>query len=618
MVKKAVILAGGMGSRLRKRTKNHPKGFIKIGNISIVEQSILKLIEAGIETIIIGTGYLSDQYDQLSIKYPQIQCVRNNDYKHTSSMFTLYNLKDHVSEDFLLLESDLIYEKKALRILIKHKEPDVILASEFTHSNDEVFIETDENNLLVKMSKNSRNLKDFHSELTGMTKISIETFKVMCDFAESVFPENKQLDYESALVSISSQRNIYVHKLQDFVWCEIDNEDHLLRAEKYIYPMITLKDKNFPPVKRNVLLNPGPATTTDTVKYAQIVSDICPREEEFGAVMEMITGELTQLVANPKNYSCILFGGAGTAAVESTLSSAIGNNAVLIINNGAYGKRMCQIAEVYKLNYIEYKSSSYEAIDLLSLEETIQHSSMKISHLCVVHNETTTGLLNDINAIGILCEKYQIQLIVDAMSSFAAIPINMDVMNISYLVASSNKNLQGMAGVSFVIARTENLVKTQHIPTRNFYLNLYSQYKYFLETKQMRFTPPVQTLYALKQAIIELNIEGIEQRYERFSKAWEVLINGITHLGLTYLVQKEHQSKIITAIVEPSIKTYNFEEMHDYFYRKGYTIYPGKMDAQNTFRVANIGDVTYKDMELFITMLENYLRSIGYFPERNE
>ena len=245
MVKKAVILAGGMGSRLRTRTKNHPKGFIKIGNISIIEQSILKLIEAGIETIIIGTGYLSDQYDRLSIKYPQIQCVRNNDYKHTSSMFTLYNLKDHVSEDFLLLESDLIYEKKALRILIKHKEPDVILASEFTHSNDEVFIETDENNLLVKMSKNSRNLKDFHSELTGMTKISIETFKVMCDFAESAFPENKQLDYESALVSISSQRNIYVHKLQDFVWCEIDNEDHLLRAEKYIYPMITLKDKNF-------------------------------------------------------------------------------------------------------------------------------------------------------------------------------------------------------------------------------------------------------------------------------------------------------------------------------------------------------------------------------------
>ena len=175
-----------------------------------------------------------------------------------------------------------------------------------------------------------------------------------------------------------------------------------------------------------------------------------------------------------------------------------------------------------------------------------------------------------------------------------------------------------MAGVSFVIARTEDLVNTQYIPKRNFYLHLYSQYKYLLETKQMRFTPPVQTLYALKQAIIELNIEGIEQRYERFSKAWEVLINGITHLGLTHLVQKEHHSRIITTIVEPSIKTYNFEEMHDYFYREGFTIYPGKLDEQDTFRVANIGNITYKDMELFITMLENYLRSIGYFPERNE
>ncbi len=300
------------------------------------------------------------------------------------------------------------------------------------------------------------------------------------------------------------------------------------------------------------------------------------------------------------------------------MSSVVGEEAVLIVNNGAYGKRMCQIAKAYGLNYIEYRSRPDEPLDLAAIEAMIQNSARKISHLAVVHNETTTGLLNDIESIGRLCKKYQIQMIVDAMSSFGAIPIDMEAMNISYLAASSNKNLQGMAGVAFVVAKKDHLEMTKHLRPRNFYLHLYSQYKYFLETKQMRFTPPVQTLYALKQAIIETRLEGIEKRYERYTKSWEVLINGITRLGLTHLVKKEHHSRIITAIMEPNIPSYDFQEMHNYFYRHGYTIYPGKLEGQNTFRVANIGDITYKDIEFFVSLLEQYLISIGYCTERKE
>ncbi|MBT2601821.1 2-aminoethylphosphonate--pyruvate transaminase [Bacillus sp. ISL-53] len=618
MVKTAVILAGGMGTRLREKTENLPKGFLKLDDKPIIEQSILKLLEAGIETIIIGTGHLSEAYEQLTTKYPQIHCVRNDKYSTTSSMYTLYNVRGHVSEDFLLLESDLIYEKQALDRLVQQKKPDVILASGFTNSNDEVFLEIDENQHLVNMSKNKHDLKSIDAELTGISKISHQAFLAMCNYAKTSFLENPLLDYESALIGISKQITLYVDKLDQLIWCEIDNESHLLRAKQFIYPMIKMKEKNFPSVKRNILLNPGPATTTDTVKFAQVVPDICPREEEFGEVMEMISIELTKLVADPTNYTTVLFGGSGTAAVESILSSVIGDEAVLIINNGSYGKRMCQIAEVYRLNYLEYKSSSHEAIDLIALEDYIQNASRKISHLCVVHNETTTGLLNDIEEIGRICGKYNILLIVDAMSSFAAIPINMDQMNISYLAASSNKNLQGMAGVGFVIARKRELEKTKVLQPRNFYLHLYSQFSYFFKTKQMRFTPPVQTLYALKQAIIEVQIEGVTRRYERYKKAWEVLIKGIERLGLTHLVRKEHHSCIITSIIEPNIDSYSFEDMHNYFYCQGFTIYPGKLDGQNTFRVANIGEITRADMEIFIKLLEQYLIKIGYCPERKE
>ena len=264
-------------------------------------------------------------------------------------------------------------------------------------------------------------------------------------------------------------------------------------------------------IKRNILLNPGPATTSDTVKYAQVVPDICPREKEFGDVMEFVSKELTNFVGTNDKYTTILFGGSGTASVEAILSSVVDSGTILIINNGAYGKRMCEIAEIYNLSYIEYESSPIEEINLSELEEIIKTHNLEsiitnetiISHVAVIHHETTTGILNDINSIGSICRKYKIDMIVDAMSSFAGIPINMDEMNIKYLSSSSNKCIQGMAGISFVIANKESIKITKNIKPRNLYLNIYKQYLYFKENYQMRFTPPVQVLYALKQAIVE-------------------------------------------------------------------------------------------------------------------
>ncbi len=356
---------------------------------------------------------------------------------------------------------------------------------------------------------------------------------------------------------------------------------------------------------QNILLNPGPATTTPAVKLAQIVDDICPREKEFGDLMEWVSNELTTIVANKENYTTILFGGSGTAVVESMLTSTVPyDKKVIIVNNGAYGKRMCQIADRYDMDYIEFKSSPIEPIDLDKLERTIKENS-NISHLAVIHNETTTGLLNNLDELGEIAKKYDLELLVDAMSSYAAIPIDMQKQNISYLAASSNKNIQGMAGVGFVIAKKSSLESLKDIKPRTFYLSLYEQYQNFVKNHQMRFTPPVQTLYALKQAIIEAKEEGIENRYKRYSKSWETLTNGLKKLGLKYLVDDKCHSKIITSIFIPD--GIDFDDMHDYFYERGFTIYPGKVEEFNTFRVANIGDIDHSDMEMFLKLFREYL-----------
>ncbi|MGZ7445024.1 2-aminoethylphosphonate aminotransferase [Paenibacillus sp. TH7-28] len=362
-------------------------------------------------------------------------------------------------------------------------------------------------------------------------------------------------------------------------------------------------------VKRNILLTPGPATTTDSVKRSQVVPDICPREAEFGAVMEHISTELTRLVADPDRYQAILFGGSGTAAVESMISSVPGSEVMVIVNNGAYGRRMCEIAEIYGIDYLEFKSPFDEAIDLDELERCIRSSGRRISHLAVVHHETTTGLLNRVKEIGELCRRYHIDMMVDAMSSFAAVPMDMKEMNISFLASSSNKNLQGMPGVSFVIAEKSKLENLKDRKPRSYYLNLYAQYRYFAEHAQMRFTPPVQTLYALKQAIRELNQEGIVKRYARYTASWKTLISGLNRLGLTYIVPEEHHAKLITSIREPDAD-FDFQSMHDFFYSKGIMIYPGKLEGLKTFRVANIGDITAKDIEVFLEWLEEYLDGV--------
>lgn len=391
-------------------------------------------------------------------------------------------------------------------------------------------------------------------------------------------------------------------------------------------------------VKRNILLNPGPATTTDTVKYAQVVPDICPREKDFGEVMEFVSKELTNFVGTNEEYTTVLFGGSGTAAVESIISSVIDDNILLIINNGAYGKRICDMAEIYDLNYIEFKGSPIDGINYIKLEEIISaynekensfienlhdfrdiigeynikddNKKKKISHLAVIHHETTTGILNDISRIGNICRKYDVDLIVDAMSSFAGIPINMNTMNIKYLASSSNKCIQGMAGVSFVIADKKALIGTKEIRPRNLYLNLYKQYEYFKKNYQMRFTPPVQVLYALKQAIVEAKEETIEKRNRRYLECCEILWNCLDNLGLKILVPKEKSSMLLTSIVEPKIEGYSFTDLHDYLYEKGFTIYPGKVSSDDTFRIANIGDIYPENMRKFTELLEEYFRCL--------
>lgn len=611
MIKQAVILAGGLGTRLKEVTETMPKGFLEINNVPIVEQSIQKLIAYGIEEIIIGTGHCNEWYDKLAEKYHVVKTIKNENYINTSSMGTLEVCAQLVNSEFLLLESDLIYDEVGLKVLINDKRDNVILASGKTNSFDEVYLDFDENNVLTKVSKNPDEFENPNTELVGIAKLSKDILNKMVDLYNGNLEEYIKIDYENVLEILAKNNPIHVHKITSYFWAEIDDERMYKRAVNEIYPNI-LENEGLNKIRREVLLNPGPSTTKDSVKYAQVCADICPRELEFGELMEEIEKDLTSFGASYDEYTTIMFASSGTGADEAMISSCVPpDGKLLVIDNGSYGARLAQIAKTYNIDTTVFKSSTHEPINIELLENEFKNGDYDT--FAMVHHETTTGLLNQVEVICPLAKKYGMVTVVDAISSYGGMPMNFKEMGIDFASCTSNKHFGGMAGIGFVVCNRNKLIKQKDWPMRNYYFNLYDQYKYFVETKQSRFTPPVQTFYALRQAILETKVETIEKRFERFSECWNILVDAVKDIGLEMIVNENNQSHFITAILNPDSHNYDFDEFHDYVKNFGFTIYPGKLGNVGTFRIANMGDINPKEMIDFTVVLKKYMKNIGVY-----
>lgn len=364
-------------------------------------------------------------------------------------------------------------------------------------------------------------------------------------------------------------------------------------------------------MERNILLTPGPANTTQRVKEAQIVPDICPREKEFGDLVKGIGKDLCEIVApGSSSFSCVMFGGSGTSAIEAALSSLVRNDEkILIIKNGAYGKRAADIAEIYGLEYEIWESNSFEPLDWEGLKKKV--SQQKPHFIYAVHHETTTGLLNDLKKLKAVAQTSGSELIIDAISSYGAIPLWADEKVLKYIIASSNKNIQGMPGVGFVIGPTQSFRDLKNHPKRNYYLNIYEQFSYFEKSSQFRFTPPVQTIYSLRAAIDEFKEEGVDNRYQRYKDNWKRVQKGLSSLSLETLVSEENSSFLMTTVLEPKGQGYNFTDFHIFCYKRGVTIYPGKVGDRNTFRLSNIGSLSPNHIDEAFIVIGDYFKGLS-------
>ena len=361
----------------------------------------------------------------------------------------------------------------------------------------------------------------------------------------------------------------------------------------------------------NKLFTPGPLNTKQSVKDAML-QDMGSRDKEFLEVVKEIRSELLNIagVTPEDGYDAVLMQGSGTFGVESVISTVIPSfGHLLLLSNGAYGDRIKQMADVYgiRITTLKYKEN---IVPLVEDAEEVLLNDETITHMAIVHCETTTGILNNLEGIGLLAKRFRKVFIVDAMSSFGAVPIDLKALDIDFLISSSNKCIEGVPGFSFVIAKSEILERCAG-QARTVSLDLYSQWVDMKKSNQFRFTPPIQSVLAFRKAIDELKTEGgVAKRSERYQKNYRRLIKGTEALGLKTYLDKKDQGYIITSFLFPEHANFDFTFFYEKLHERGQVIYQGKLTDTNCFRIGNIGQLFLEDIEILLTAIKEVLEEM--------
>ncbi|MDR0488750.1 MAG: 2-aminoethylphosphonate--pyruvate transaminase [Propionibacteriaceae bacterium] len=357
---------------------------------------------------------------------------------------------------------------------------------------------------------------------------------------------------------------------------------------------------DFIPENPYLLLTPGPLSTSKTVRNA-LLRDWCTWDDDYNQeIVQNIRRRLVALATKKVDeYTVVLMQGSGSFSVEATLGALDGK--LLIIANGAYGERAQEMAEVLKIDHVRYTLLETEAPDPAKVVDLL-NDDPEITHVVLIHCETTTGMLNPLPEIAKVVKAAGRILVVDAMSSFGGIPMDLAELGIDFLISSSNKCIQGVPGFGFIIARKSELAKCEG-KARSLCLNLYDQWKAMDSSGKWRFTSPTHVVRAFFQALNELEEEGgVAARHARYCENQKLLVEGMTKAGFEVLLPENLQSPIITSFLYPEAD-FDFTSFYEQAKARGFVLYPGKISQADTFRIGNIGEVYPDDIRELVKVV---------------
>jgi len=359
-----------------------------------------------------------------------------------------------------------------------------------------------------------------------------------------------------------------------------------------------------------LLLTPGPLTTSKSVK-AVMVHDWGSRDATFIRINQAVLTTLTEIIDGGSDFVTVPMQGSGTFAVEAMLTTFIPRDGkALILINGAYGQRAKKICEIAGRAVASHETPEDTPPDLAAVE-TLLKNDPAITHVFCVHCETTSGILNPIGKIGEIAARHGKRFLIDSMSAFGALPLSAADISFDAVAASSNKCIEGVPGLGFVIARKAALEKTKGNAT-TLVLDLHDQWMNFGKTGQYRFTPPIHVIVAFHQALEEFRAEGgAAGRGGRYAENCKVLIEGMSALGFEPLLPKALQAPIIVTFRMPADKAFVFQNFYDKLKERGYVIYPGKLTVADSFRIGCIGRLNADHMRGALKAIREILDEMG-------
>ena len=358
------------------------------------------------------------------------------------------------------------------------------------------------------------------------------------------------------------------------------------------------------------LLTPGPLTTSKRVKEV-MVHDWGSRDATFLRINSEVLARLPEIVNGTGDYVTVPMQGSGTFAVEAMLTTFVPpEGTVLMLINGAYGQRAKKILDIARRKVVVHETPEDTPPDMATVEHLLK-TDATITHIFAVHCETTSGILNPIVEIGALAQKYRKSFLLDSMSAFGALALDASAVRPDAIAASSNKCIEGVPGLGFVLARRAALEKTAGNAT-TLVLDLYDQWRNFEKTGQYRFTPPIHVIVSFHQALMEFFAEGGQPgRGKRYAENCKVLIDGMRALGFETLLGNNLQAPIIVTFRMPADPAFRFQAFYDALKDRGYVIYPGKLTVADSFRIGCIGRLYPEQMRGALGAIRDILDQMG-------
>jgi len=359
-------------------------------------------------------------------------------------------------------------------------------------------------------------------------------------------------------------------------------------------------------MNKYLLFTPGPVNVADNVRMAICKEDICHRESDFEYLLQGIENKLLTLfkIKNSVNYRAVVITGSGTAANESMLSSVVDNKKILILSNGEFGERLHQISKIHNKNTFLLDFGWGEVFNLDKIEAYLKKYDIDV--VAMVHHETSSGMLNPLEKVGLLSKAIGAVFIADCVSSAGAEIIDMEKCHIAFCSSSSSKAICSYSGLSFIVGKTSEFEKLRENSIKTTYLNLYKFYEFIRDHSQTPNTPAVHLFYALEQALDNILNEGISNHYTELKRKANRLRQGMLELGLKFLIDEKNMCSVLTTVYIPS--HINMTVFRQKLREKSIIIYEGKGCFKNkVFQVGNIGELSFNDIEFFLDTLENIL-----------